>query len=154
MDLLSLATAAIWIDFFTVFLAKYAFQGTAIKQWYNQFQYVAVLSDVLSVMIGVLLGHILFPKMNLILASIIVQVVHDVFFSIVVLGSIPTGSNTMIDVLKTYATESSYGILLYDAFMMGSTVMLMNYLLTVKKEYVTVLALLGGYALTYIIYTK
>lgn len=154
MDILSLATAAIWVDFFTVVLAKYSFTGSAIKQWYNQFQYVAVLSDVSSVMIGILLARILFPKLNLLVAAIIVQVVHDIFFSAVVLNSIPTGHNSMIDVLKTYASESSYGILFYDAFMIGATVMLMNYLSGVRKDVVLLAALLGGYSLTYIIYTK
>ena len=154
MDILSLATAAIWIDFFTVVLSKYVFTGEAIKQWYNQFQYVAVLSDVLSVMIGVMLANLVFPKMNLIVSSIIVQVIHDVFFGAVVLGFIPVGHNQMIDLLKTYQSESSFGILLYDAFMMGSTVVLMNYLTTIKKETVTLLALIGAYALTYIIYTN
>lgn len=154
MDILSLATAAIWVDFFTVVLSKYVFTGEAIKQWYIQFQYVAVLSDTLSVMIGVMLANMLFPKMNLIVSSIIVQVIHDVFFGVVVLGFIPTGHNSLIDLLKTYQTESSFGILLYDALMMSSTVVLMNYLTNIKKETVTLLALIGAYALTYIIYTN
>lgn len=154
MDILSLATAAIWVDFFTVVLSKYVFTGEAIKQWYNQFQYVAVLSDTLSVMIGVMLANMLLPKMNLIVSSIIVQVIHDVFFGVIVLGFIPAGHNQMIDLLKTYQTESSFGILLYDALMMSSTVVLMNYLTNIKKETVILLALIGAYALTYIIYTN
>jgi hypothetical protein len=92
--------------------------------------------------------------MNLIVSSIIVQVIHDVFFGAVVLGYIPKGHNQIIDLLKTYQSESSFGILLYDAFMMGSTVVLMDYFTTVKKEIVTLLALIGAYALTYIIYTN
>ena len=154
MALLSLTTAAIWVNFFTVVLAKYTFNGVAIKQWYSQFQYVAVLSDVLSLMIGVMLAHVLFPKVNLIVAAVIVQVIHDLLFGGVVLSLIPTGHNSMIDLFKTYAVESSYGILLYDSLMMVLGVLLMNYLSTMKKEIVTLLALIGAYALTYIIYTK
>jgi hypothetical protein len=135
-------------------LAKYTFNGVAIKQWYSQFQYVAVLSDVLSLMIGVMLAHVLFPKVNLIVAAVIVQVIHDLLFGGVVLSLIPTGHNSMIDLFKTYAVESSYGILLYDSLMMVLGVLLMNYLSTMKKEIVTLLALIGAYALTYIIYTK
>lgn len=153
MDLLSLATAAIWVDFFTVAVSKYIFRGLAIKQWYSQFQYVAVLSDILSVMIGVLIAQMLLPKFNLVIAAIIVQVVHDVFFSTVVLGLVPTGHNSMIDLFKLYAAESSYGILVADAVIMVSTVLLMGYLSRVNKETVTLLALIGAYALTYIIYT-
>lgn len=154
MDLLSLATAAIWVDFFTVIMSKYVFRGSAIKQWYMQFQYVAVLSDILSVMIGILLAHILFPKLNLLVAGVIVQVIHDIFFATVILGVIPTGHNSMIDIFKSYAIESSYGILFADAVIIISTVLLMEYLTKIKKEYVTLSALVGAYALTYIIYTN
>jgi hypothetical protein len=154
MDLLSLATAAIWIDFFTVLVSKYMFSGSAIKQWYNQFQYVAVLSDILSVIIGIVLAHMLFPKLDLLVSAVIVQVIHDIFFSTVVLGLVPTGHNSMIDIFKLYASESSYGILVADAVIMVSTVLLMKYLNTLKKEIVTLLALIGGYGLTYIIYTN
>jgi hypothetical protein len=154
MDLLSLATAAIWVDFLTVVVSKYIFHGSAIKQWYNQFQSVAVMSDILSVMIGIMLAHMLFPKMNLLVSAIIVQVLHDIFFSTVVLGLVPAGHNSMIDLFKNYAAESSYGILIADAVIMSSTVLLMRYLNGVNKETVTLLALVGSYALTYIIYTN
>jgi hypothetical protein len=79
---------------------------------------------------------------------------HDIFFGAVVLPLIPIGHNTMIDLLKSYQTESSFGILGYDAFMMTSTVLLMGYLGKVNKEIVTLRAMIGAYALTYIIYTK
>ena len=154
MDLLSLTTAALWVDFFTVVVSKYIFKGVAIKQWYSQFQSVAVLSDVLSVMIGIMLAHMLFPKLDLLVSAIIVQVIHDIFFSTVVLGLVPTGHNSMIDLFKNYAVESSYGILVADAVIMVSTVLLMRYLNTLKKEIVTLLALIGAYGLTYIIYTN
>jgi len=154
MDLLSLATAAIWVDFLTVVVVKYVLKGVTVKQWYTQFQYVAVLSDVLSVMLGIMLAHILFPNMNLIFAAVVVQVIHDVFFGSIVLEAIPFGHNTMIDLLKNYKSENSYGILTTDAIMISSTVLLMNYLSGIRKETLTFLALLGSYALTYIIYTN
>ena len=154
MDLLSLAPAAIWVDFFTVVVSKYIFRGSAIKQWYSQFQSVAVISDIVSVIIGVLLAHMLFPKINLLVAAIIVQVIHDIFFSTIVLGLVPTGHNSMIDLFKNYAVESSYGILVADAVIMTSTVLLMGYLNKLNKETVTLLAFIGVYSLTYIIYTK
>jgi len=154
MEILSLATAAIWVDFFTVVVSKYIFRGSAIKQWYNQFQSVAVISDILSVMIGILLAHALLPKLDLLVSAVIVQVIHDVFFSTVVLGLVPTGHNSIIDLFKNYAVESSYGILVADAVIVVSTVLLMKYLNTLKKEIITLLALIGAYGLTYIIYTN
>lgn len=154
MDILPLTTAAIWVEFLTVTVSKYMFEGAAIKQWYNQFQYVAVLSDILSVMIGILLANMIFPKLNLILAAVIVQVIHDIFFATVVLGLVPAGHNAMIDIFKGYAAESSYGILFADAIIVSSTVVIMEYMNKTKKETLTLLALVGAYALTYIIYTS
>jgi hypothetical protein len=154
MNILSLATAAIWVDFFTVVASKYLFSGKAIAQWYTQFQYVAVLSDVLSVMIGVLVASTLFPNVNLVVSSIFVQLVHDIFFGAVVLRIIPKGHNSIIDLMNLYKTEISFGILVADAVIMGSTVTLMDYLNTIDQETVLLLALIGAYALTYIIYTR
>jgi uncharacterized protein YacL len=154
MEILPLATAAIWVEFFTVVVSKYIFEGSAIKQWYNQFQYVAVLSDILSVIIGILLAHMVFPKLNLMIAAVIVQVIHDIFFATVVLGVIPTGHNSMIDIFKNYATESSYGILVADGIIITTTVLLTEYISKTKKELLILLALVGSYALTYIIYTN
>jgi len=154
MDLLSLATAAIWIEFLTITVSKYIFTGSAIKEWYTQFQIVAVLSDILSVMIGIVLATMLFPKTNLFVAAVGVQVLHDLFFGSVVLNMIPTGHNTMIDVFKKYASESSYGILIADSVIISSTILLMNYLNSFNKQTLTLLALIGGYSLTYIIYTN
>lgn len=154
MDLLSLATAAIWIEFLTVTVSRYVFKGAAIREWYTQFQIVAVLSDILSVMIGILLATMLFPKTNLFIAAIGVQVLHDLFFGSVVLNMIPTGHNTMIDVFKKYAAESSYGILIADGIIISSTVLLMNYLISFNKQTLTFLALVGVYSLTYIMYTN
>ena len=154
MDLLSLATAAIWIEFLTITVSKYIFTGSAIKEWYTQFQIVAVLSDILSVMIGIVLATMLFPKTNLFVAAVGVQVLHDLFFGSVVLNMIPAGHNTMIDVFKKYASESSYGILIADSVIITSTILLMNYLNSFNKQTLTLLALIGGYSLTYIIYTN
>jgi hypothetical protein len=154
MDLLSLATAAIWVEFLTITVSKYVFKGSAIKEWYNQFQSVAVLSDILSVMIGILLATILFPKTNLFVSAIGVQILHDLFFGSVVLNMIPTGHNTMIDVFKKYAAESSYGIVIADSVIISSTILLMNYLNSFNKQTLTLLALIGSYSLTYILYTN
>jgi hypothetical protein len=154
MDILSLATAAIWVEFLTITVSKYVFKGSAIKEWYNQFQSVAVLSDILSVMIGILLATILFPKTNLFVSAIGVQILHDLFFGSVVLNMIPTGHNTMIDVFKKYAAESSYGIVIADSVIISSTILLMNYLNSFNKQTLTLLALIGSYSLTYILYTN
>jgi len=154
MNLLSLSTAVVWVEFLTVSLAKYVFSGTAIKEWYSKFQSVAILSDYLSVMIGILLGKFLFPSWPLIYSGILVQIVHDLLFYYLVLLPMPFGHNAIIDLLKKYAKQSSGWIILYDAFMIGSSVLLYESLEEVPYDKVVLALLIGVYALTYILYTR
>lgn len=154
MNLLSLSTAVVWVEFLTVSLAKYVFTGTAVKEWYTKFQSVAVLSDYLSVMIGILLGKFLFPTWPLIQSAILVQVIHDTLFYYLVLLPMPVGHNAIIDLLKKYAKQSSAWIILYDAFMIGSSVFLYESFEDVEYDKLVLGLLIGIYALTYILYTK
>jgi hypothetical protein len=154
MNLLPLSTAVIWIEFLTVALAKYAFNGSAIKNWYDKFQSVAVLSDYLSVMIGILLGKFLMPSLPLLYSALIVQVLHDILFYILVLTPMPTGHNAVIDLLKTYSKQAGVGIILYDSLMIGSSVVLYETIQNYSNSSLILSLLIGIYALTYIVYTK
>jgi len=60
----------------------------------------------------------------------------------------------MIDLFKEYASENSWKILVADSIMIGSTVLLADYLSHIRQSYNAFVGLLGVYALTYIIYTK
>ena len=154
MNLLPLSTAVIWVEVLTVVLAKYAFNGTAIKEWYHKFQSVAVLSDYLSVMIGILLGKFLLPSLPLLYSAIIVQVLHDVLFYLFVLTPMPTGHNAVIDLLKTYSKQGGVGIILYDSFMIGSSVKLYETIQKYSTSSLVLSLLIGIYALTYLVYTR
>lgn len=154
MNLLPLSTAVIWVEFLTVVLAKYAFNGTAIKEWYHKFQSVAVLSDYLSVMIGILLGKFLMPSLPLLYSSLIVQVLHDVLFFILVLTPMPTGHNAVIDLMKTYSKQAGVGIILADSIIMASSVKLFEAIQGYSTSSLVLSLLIGIYALTYIVYTR
>jgi hypothetical protein len=154
MDFLTLSTGVVWVEVLTVLLAKYVFVGSAIKEWYTKFQGVAVLSDYLSVMIGVLLGKFLLPKMALVHAALIVQIVHDILFNFLILSPMPVGHNMVIDLLKKYAKQSTWYIILYDSFMIASSVLLGQSLASLSREKIILLLLVGMYALTYAIYTR
>ena len=92
--------------------------------------------------------------MALVMLSIVIQLIHDVlFYQLVILG-VPSGQNSMIDLFKEYSIENSWKILVADSLMIGSTVILADYLSHLKTSYVSFIGLLGSYALTYIIYTK
>jgi uncharacterized protein YacL len=154
MNLVSIASAVVWVDFFTVALHKSVNLGSALDTWYAQFGMVAVLSDCLVIVLGILLAQLLFKPVTvsgLVLTSIGIQMVHDVLFYLLVILPIPAGHNSMIDLFKRYATENNWKILAYDALMIGSTVLLASYL---TGPWVPFIGLLGLYGLSYIIYTE
>jgi hypothetical protein len=154
MNLLNLSTSALTAEFLTVVLTKYVFTGTAIKEWYNKFQSVAIVTDYSSIMIGVLLGKFLFPNLPIIVSSIIIQVVHDVLFYLLVVVPLPLGHNAVIDLMKKYANQSGFGIIVYDAGMMAATVLMYEQMSSLSKDFMVLWLLSVIYGLTYIIYTK
>ena len=151
--LLEVSAAVVWVDFFTIVLHKLFNLGNSLTAWYSEFGIVAVISDCLVIVLGILLAQMLFPKCPLVLSAIGVQLVHDILFYLLVILPTPRGQNRMIDLFKEYATENSWKILAYDSFMIGSTVLLAQELSKMKNQMVTFIGLLGVYSLTYIIYT-
>jgi uncharacterized protein YacL len=156
MDLLSLATAVVWVDFCTIGLSKIFRLGASLDKWYEKYGMTAVLSDCLIIVLGILVAKYFFPKAELrhfILIAIGIQVVHDFLFYSFVISPMPIGHNSIIDLFKEYSMENSYKIIVADGIMIAATILLADRLERVKKEFVTFGGLLGVYALTYIVYT-
>jgi hypothetical protein len=113
---------------------------------------------VLIIVLGISLAQLLFPGIsgwNLVGASVVIQVVHDVLFYLGVIQTLPGGQNKVIDLFKRYAAEGSWKIIVADSAMVVSSVLLMEYLdNNVSKEVVSFSGLLALYSLLYIVYTK
>jgi succinate dehydrogenase hydrophobic anchor subunit len=165
MRLISILSAALWVDFAVMTLIKVVPSPVwflpptgALSLWYDKFGLAAVSADVLSLFLGVLLATFLFPGatgLQLVMAAIFVQMVHDIFFYIVVIQGLPQGQNSMIDVFKSYASEGSWKILVADALMITSVVALARLSdLFFSYRAIAFQALLGMYSLIYITYTK
>lgn len=155
--MLSILSAVVWVDFFTMLASKYIPMTKSLNKWYEQFGIVAVASDCLSIVLGILLAKILFPSAsgwNLVLFAILIQIVHDILFYVIVIRGLPTGTNKMIDLFKEYASEGGWKIIAYDSFMMASTVLLADVLEEYSVQEQSFVGLLGTYALTYVLYTK
>lgn len=155
--MLSILSAVVWVDFFTMLASKYIPMGRSLNKWYDQFGIVAVASDCLIIVLGILLAKILFPSAtgwNLVLFAVIIQLIHDVVFFFFIVKPLPTGTNRMIDLFKEYGAENGWKILAYDSFMMASTVLLADVLEEHGVQEQSFVGLLGVYALTYMLYTK
>jgi len=109
-------------------------QSKSLKQWYNLYGLAGVLADVLSLVIGVLTAAFLYPmlfsKYNLVYfigLAVLVQFAHDILFALFFLG-VPRGKSRILDTFKDYAKENGYTILLADAAMIVSTILISTFL--------------------------
>lgn len=157
MDLLHISSAVVWVDFFTMALSKVFHMTNSLDVWYKKFGIVAVISDCLVIVLGVMLAQFISPTASVTTLagiSVLIQVIHDYLFYVLVILGIPRGHNEMIDLFKTYSAEGGYKIILADSAMIASTVFLGDYLTSFNRNTVSFVGLLGAYALTYILYTR
>jgi hypothetical protein len=157
MDLLHISSAVVWVDFLVILISKFYQMTKSLDIWYKQFGIVAIISDCLVIVLGILIAQFIVPGApvtTLALTSVVVQLIHDYLFYILVILGIPKGHNSMIDLFKRYSSEGGYQILLADSAMIGGTVFLADYLTEFSDKVVTFTGLLGVYALTYILYTR
>lgn len=155
--MLSILSAVVWVDFFTILLSKYYPLGHSLNKWYSEFGVFAIISDCLVIVLGILLAKMIFPDAtgwNLVLFAVLIQIVHDVLFYVLVVTPMPTGTNKMIDLFKEYGAENGWKILPYDSFMMASTVLLADAFEEYGVQEQTLAGLLGMYAMTYVTFTK
>jgi len=157
MDLLHITSSVVWVDFLVILISRFYSMTSALDVWYKQFGIVAVISDCLVIILGIMIAQFISPNASvtgLAITSIMVQLIHDILFYIGVILPIPRGHNSMIDLFKKYSTEGGYQILLADSAMIAGSVFLADHLRTYSDKIVTFVGLLGVYALTYVIYTK
>ena len=155
--MLSILSFVVWVDFFTMLASKYIPMGNSLNKWYEQFGIVAVASDCLIIVLGILLTKMLFPSANgwnLVLFAVVIQLVHDILFYFFIVRPLPTGTNKIIDLFKEYGNENGWKILPFDSLMIASTVLLADVLEEYSVQEQSFVGLLGTYALTYILYTK
>lgn len=158
MQILSLFTAAMWVDFAVIVLSKFVPLTKALGTWYAQFGPVAAASDVLIIVLGVLLAQLLYPGISgwaLVAVAVLIQLIHDVLFYLLIILPVPAGHNKIIDLFKQYAAEGSWKILLADSAMMIATVLLMEWFEnSMTGDFIAFLGVLATYSLLYIVYTK
>ena len=155
--MLSILSAVVWVDFFTILLSKYVPMGHSLNKWYSEFGAFAIVSDCLVIVLGILLAKMIFPNAtgwNLVLFAVLIQIVHDILFYVLVVTPMPTGTNKMIDLFKEYGAENGWKILPYDSFMIASTVLLADAFEEHGLQEQGFAGLLGVYAMTYVTFTK
>lgn len=187
-DYLPIITAALIVDMVIIFSMDLGYTRVAsLTAWYESFGGLAVLADVLSITIGVILARFVytlgylkwdalmrptrssratlpinqsayttvFSKYSLsafLAVTCAVQVTHDLLFTGVIYG-IPRGNSRMLDVFKDYGDEVGVTILLIDAAMMISTVLLASWFAGFSQNFQVILLIVALYILPYLLYS-
>jgi len=130
-DYLPILNAALYADIgFIILLYNKAYHIPILEKWYKQYQLSAVLADVLSIVIGIILARFFYSSLfstfsiwKFILLAVLIQVFHDfTFYGI--FQSAPTGHNAMLDFFKEYARNLGVTAVLGDSAMMIITALI------------------------------
>lgn len=101
--------------------------GRYIKEWYKTFTIGAYTMDVLSIVIGTYIATSLTNNLyKQLLFVIIVGLIHDISFGVFL--SKTNVKSTVLDLFRNYANELGTTILIVDAFMLVSTILLAHFL--------------------------
>lgn len=113
--------AGVLITEWTFIFAARATLGKNINNWYTKYGIWAILSDVSSIMIGLLIAAYLYQGSNFwayMGTSVAVQWVHDILFYLLAIVPTPAGVNGIIDILKPYSRDAGFAAVLGDSWMM------------------------------------
>lgn len=160
---LPIFTSAALVDTLGLFVWRYTSQpNSPINKWYDNFGLTAYMIDVLSIMLGVVLTQIasssiggLWNPLVFCGLSVVIQMMHDLFFGVVVVPAFPKGHNSVMDLMKEYVKiKNPGGILIVDAIYMICA-SLLTMLLYGFSPWITWFILLWTLYITgYILYTR
>jgi len=157
---LPIVTAACIVDTVGLFVWRYTADADGpVNTWYDEYGITAYIADITSMVIGIMLTQIVVTAMGgpwspflFCVVAVVIQMIHDIVFGNVIVPAIPTGHNTIIDLMKRYATMQGAGyVLLVDAIYMILTA-LIAMSITTKQAWPLLIVTL--YVTTYILYTK
>jgi len=159
-DYLPIITSALIVDMFILLrIVTGSLKIKSLNKWYNKFGFLAVVADVLSIVIGIIIARfiysLLFKQYSLIgflLLTVVVQLVHDLSFA-KLFNSIPRNKSAILDVFKDYANEAGTKILVADGAMMVSTILLSSYLSTLGANLNIIILIVACYILPYFLYS-
>jgi hypothetical protein len=159
-DYLPIIAAALIVDMVVLFRIDLGYINIkSLNAWYNKFGLLAVIADVLSIVIGIIIARFLYPfifsqysLIMFLLLTCMVQITHDVSFALL-FNSIPRNKSQILDVFKDYGKEVGIAILMVDSIMMVSTILLGSYLASLQTNSVIVIFIISLYILPYLLYS-
>ena len=161
-ELLPIITSNLWVDLVIIFIAMSGiiFTGKTLKQWYKKYRLSAIIADMFSIILGMILLRYIVYKLNLkvnlftfILLGIGLCIIHDILFYLF-FKNIPRGENHMLDFFKDYAKDLGSTAILGDITLVIWAIILSSLLNTQTKKTNIIVLFIGIYLIPYIIYMK
>lgn len=164
--LVIIVTAITILDVIVLFFARYFpdWLGEPLNKWYDKFEFLAVLSDVLIIAIGFILTQVIYThffsqnygwNVWIFLAILVgVQLVHDLIFYFGIIKPLPEGHNKMIDIFKEYADGAGGKILIGDAVLMLGSALIAFALKDQSPFTIAAAGISALYAMPYILNTR
>lgn len=160
LNYLNILNAAIITDLTVIFLLIEGYiKSNALKKWYRTYNLSAVIADVLILVIGIIITQFIYPYLFssyslglFIIIAVILQICHDLSFAYL-FNIVPRGKSRILDTFKDYAKEKGLNILLADALMIISTVLIATYLSTLSTNSNIITLILDVYCVPYLLYS-
>ena len=161
-ELLPIVTANLWVDLVIIFIAMSGliYTGKTLKLWYKKYRLSAIIADMFSIILGIILLRYIVYKLNIkvnlftfILLGIGLCIIHDILFYLL-FKNIPKGSNHMLDFFKDYAKDLGSTAIIGDVILVINAIILSALLNTKSKKTNIISLFIGIYLIPYIIYMK
>jgi len=164
-DLLYIFFGILTVDVIVLFLTRYyKVGGPYLNEWYDKFDLLAVLADVMIILIGFIIARYLYTTyfyekfgwspIYFMILLVVVQAIHDILFYFGVIKPIPEGHNQMIDVFKRYADDLGGVIIGGDALLMIFSALFAMIYKSISVDKFYAINSLVVYALPYILFTR
>ena len=149
--MLDLLNAALLTELVVIVLTIYAFKSKTLTQWYREFGIGAVIADVLILVLVVWLAHFLYQGNLFVTACIAVgiQMTHDLLFGAFIQRY--HGTSPIFNLFKGYTKENGAYILVADAALVLSTVVLEQ--IFSMSRYNDILSIFLVYLVPYFVYS-
>lgn len=161
-ELLPIVTANLWVDLVIIFIAMSGiiYTGKTLKLWYKKYRLSAVIADMFSIILGMILLRYIVYRLNIkvnlfqfILLGIGLCAIHDILFYLF-FKSVPRGSNHMLDFFKDYSKDLGYTAIIGDIILVIWAIILSSLLKNNSKKMNIITLFIGIYLIPYIIYMK
>ena len=158
-NIVPILTSSVIVDLLVMFITLNFAKSIFLKKWYKTYNLSAVLADVLSVVIGIMIARYIYSYFfnewslwKFLLIVLAVQITHDILFYII-FSLIPRGSSEIMDLFKDYAKELGGFAIFGDSLIMISTVLIASLLSSLNMNMNLFILAWAVYLIPYFVYS-